>query len=327
MDLSVDGVETKGREDEHKTPSSDDENLRRKIINGKKTVESSQTVARGIIYEKCLAAPRWSLRKDIDAGFDAILRLEDLSLALDQGTMTTMTNEDTVSPSFRKVGKRENGKFAKSSSIRADQKILTPVLPTEKALLQERSAAMELLTSVICLRQEGSNFTLDATRMKEMIKINKCRKLLCRALQWLNQHQARSFLIGIMPNLQDFVGRGSPKDLLHANTLREKKEKWWDSMLDERLSQALCNCMVTAIGGGADRTTVDPTLPIECLRTFLNRGNKNIKQALEKRGVSMVAQAIVVHGQTFMQQSNFFGNTNLQQQWTEEYNKFVHIMS
>ena len=160
-----------------------------------------------------------------------------------------------------------------------------------------------------------------------MIKINKCRKLLCRALQWLNQHQARSFLIGIMPNLQDFVGRGSPKDLLHANTLREKKEKWWDSMLDERLSQALCNCMVTAIGGGAGRTTVDPTLPIECLRTFLNRGNKNIKQALEKRGVSMVAQAIVVHGQTFMQQSNFFGNTNLQQQWTEEYNKFVHIMS
>ena len=106
------------------------------------------------------------MRKDIDAGFDAILRLEDLSLALDQGTMTTMTNEDTVSPSFRKVGKRENGKFAKSSSIRADQKILTPVLPTEKALLQERSAAMELLTSVICLRQEGSNFTLDATRMK-----------------------------------------------------------------------------------------------------------------------------------------------------------------
>ena len=74
MDLSVNGVETKGREDERKTPSAEDENRRRKIINGKKTVESSQTVARGIIYEKCLAAPRWSLRKDIDAGFDAILR-------------------------------------------------------------------------------------------------------------------------------------------------------------------------------------------------------------------------------------------------------------
>lgn len=326
MDLSVNDVETKGGENEHKMSSTKEENRRSKIIDGKKTVESSQTVARGIVYEKCLAAPRWRLRKDIDAAFDAILRLEDLSLALDQGTMTTMTNDDIITASSKKVEKRKNGKFDRSS-MDAGQKILTPVLPTEKALLQERSVAMESLASIICLRQEGSDFVFDATRMKEMIKINKCRKLLCRALQWLNQNQARSFLIGIMPNLEDFVGRGSPKDLQHASTLREKKEKWWDSMLDERLSQSLCNCMVTAIGDGTGRTTADPTLPIECLKAFLNHGNKNIKQTLEKRGVSMVAQAIVVHGQTLMQQSNFFGNTKLQQQWEEEYNKFVHIMS
>ena len=64
-----------------------------------------------------------------------------------------------------------------------------------------------------------------------------------------------------------------------------------------------------------------------CLKEFLNRGNKNVKQTLEKRGVSIVIQAIVMHGQTFMQQSQFFGNVNLQQQWVQEYNKFVQIIS
>ena len=316
--------------------------LKNKAAKGKMTVEKSQKVAKGIVHEKCLAAPRWSLRKSIDEGFDSILRLEDLSLALDQGTMTTMTSDDIVASSSTTskddnkttttTKKKANEGGKKNSTNKKNTKVLTPVLPTEQALLDQRQIALDTLTKVICIvkkknKNGNDDYHLDVARMKDMVKINKCRKLLCRALQWLDQQKSRVFLIGIMPILQDFIGRGSPEALANATTLRDKKEKWWDSMLDERLSQAICNCIVIAIGGGPNGTQVDPTLPIECLKEFLNRGNKNVKQTLEKRGVSIVIQAIVMHGQTFMQQSQFFGNVNLQQQWVQEYNKFVQIMS
>lgn len=317
--------DTKGTKQNEETKTKD--MLKSKAAKGKLIVEKSQKVAQGIVHKKCLAELRWGLRKDIDDGFDSILRLEDLSLALDQGTMTTMTSEDIVTSSSSKTGKKSkaNNKNGASKS----PKVLTPVLPTEKALLNEREIALGVLTRVICLskQNDSTDYQFKISRMKDMVKVNKCRKLLCRALQWLDQHKSRVFLIGIMPILQDFIGRGSPEALVNAKTLRDKKEKWWDSMLDERLSQAICNCIVIAIGGGPNGTTVDPTLPIECLKQFLNRGNKNVKQTLEKRGVSIVIQAIVMHGQTFMQQSKFFGNVSLQEQWVKEYNKFVQIMS
>ena len=94
-------------------------------------------------------------------------------------------------------------------------------------------------------------------------------------------------------------------------------------MLDERLSQALVGCTAAAIGNGPN---VDPTIPVAALKAFLDTYNDKsaVRQLMETRGVSMVIQAIAMHGQ---QLSACCGNAQVQGAWIEQYNRFVSTMA
>jgi hypothetical protein len=273
--------------------------------NSNDVVQASQKVAKGVIAKaaECLVAPRWSIRASIDAGFDSVLRLEDLTLALEQGTVT-------AAPSL-------------------DKKIVghSPVMPTREALLGDRSKALATLARVLCLASADTKrpgaWTMDAARLTDMAKVAKARKMLCRALRWIDQGQSRAFLLGALGKMKDLCARGNPEAVAQAKTLRESKQLWWESMLDERLSQALVGCTAAAIGNGGN---VDPTVPVAALKAFLDAYNDKaaVRGLMETRGVSMVVQAIAMHGQ---QLSACCGNPQVQGAWMEQYNRFVSTMA
>ena len=222
---------------------------------------------------------------------------------------------------------KEGASCKEAAAVAAGTVEPASVLPTKDALLADREKALATLAgaSALVASSEGV-WSSDGERLEPMASVAKARKMLCRALRWLNQGQSKAFLLGAMRLLKEFAARGDPDSVANAKTLRESKELWWESMLDERFCQALVGCATTAIGGGPH---TDPTLPIEAMKTFLDAHmsgsyNDRVKKMMETRGVSMVIQAITMHGQ---QLSAMCANPQIQGAWMEQYQRFVAIMS